>query len=91
MPRIIQNAWGIADKFTADVRTHAVTINPTQIEQFDPEGTLVSAQLGLNYVCRHCHGAGLGPDLTDDELIQAAIVYHQTASIPPPEATIETP
>jgi len=78
MPRPIENAWGILEDFTGDVRTHAVSINPSQIEQFNQDGSLMSTQISLNFVCRHCHGAGLGSEKTDDELIQAATGYHET-------------
>jgi hypothetical protein len=89
MPRPIQNAWRIAEDFTADVRTHAVNINPTQIEQFNQDGTLVSMQLGLNIACRHCHGSGLGPELTDEQLIQLATGYHEGSNIESMETTGE--
>jgi hypothetical protein len=89
MPRPIQNAWGRSGDYTGDVRTHTVSINPAQIEQFNPDGTLVSSQLGLNFVCRHCHGSGLGSEKTDEELIQAATGYHESIIVEPTETTGE--
>jgi hypothetical protein len=95
MPRLIQNAWSISENFLGDVRTHVVSINPTQIEQFNEDGTLASTQLSLNYACRHCHGSGLGSEKSDEELIQTAIGYHGSIFIEPTEITgeetIETP
>ncbi len=83
MPRMIQSAWGDAEKFTGDIRTHRMAINPYQIEQFqavtDADGTerqVVLSEIGLNFACRHCHGAGLGTPKTDEELINAAVGYH---------------
>lgn len=87
MPRMIQSAWGDAERFTGDVRTHRMAIDPTQIEQFvAPAGEgeeaesqgpqVVLPQIGLNFACRHCHGSGFGSPKTDEELIAAATGYH---------------
>ncbi len=84
MPYLIQNAWGDAEKYTGDVRTHRVGIDPYQIEQFTEDGTQILPQIGLNFACRHCHGAGIGSEKTDEELIQGAVNYHAR-----PEATPE--
>jgi hypothetical protein len=83
MPRLIKSAWADAEKFTGDIRTHRMAIDPTQIEQTvtitDTQGTAsqtILAQIGLNFACRHCHGAGIGSPKTDEELIEAATGYH---------------
>lgn len=83
MPRIIKSAWGDAEKFTGDIRTHSVAIDPTQIEQFETitnadgsELQVALPHIGLNYACRHCHGSGLGSPKTDEELIEGATGYH---------------
>ena len=83
MPRITKTAWGDAEKFTGDIRTHMMAINPNQIDQFTTEtnadGTeaqVALSEVGLNFACRHCHGAGLGTPKTDEELIAAATGYH---------------
>lgn len=83
MPRIVKSAWGDPAKFTGDIRTHLMAIDPTQVEQFytvkDADGnekTYSISQIGLNYACRHCHGAGLASAKTDAELIEAASGYH---------------
>lgn len=90
MPRLIQSAWGTPENYTGDVRTHSVSINPTQFEQFNEDGSLAASQLGLNFVCRHCHGSGVGTEKSDDELIQGAVGYHERIiEFMPPEATGE--
>jgi len=76
MPRVTRNAWGDAEKFTGDIRTHLMGIDPTQIEQFSEDGTVALSQIGLNFACRHCHGAGFGTPKTDEELIAGATGYH---------------
>ena len=83
MPRIVKTAWGDAEKFTGDIRTHMMAIDPYQIEQFetitDTLGTasqISLSEIGLNFACRHCHGAGLGSPKTDEELMNAAAGYH---------------
>jgi hypothetical protein len=83
MPRLIQSAWGDAERFTGDIRTHRMVIDPSQIEQFETvtnddgsETQVVLPQIGLNFACRHCHGSGLGTPKTDEELIANATGYH---------------
>jgi hypothetical protein len=90
MPRLIQSAWGDEEKFTGDIRTHRMAINPAQIEQFataaeegSGETQVVLPQIGLNFACRHCHGAGLGSPKTDEELIAAATGYHDRPATAP--------
>jgi hypothetical protein len=34
------------------------------------------SEIGLNFACRHCHGSGMGTPQTDEELINAAVGYH---------------
>jgi hypothetical protein len=81
MPQPIQNAWGNADIYLGDVRTHRVVINPTQLEQFTEDGAALP-QIGLNFACRHCHGGTMATPKTDEELLDAALGYHE-----PPEPT----
>lgn len=86
MPRIIQVAAGDPAKFTGDMRTHQVSIDPLQIEQFNEDGTVAHPRLALNSSCRSCHNPdGLGRDKTDEELIETAVGYHN----PPVEASAE--
>lgn len=77
MPRIVKSAWGVPEKFTGDIRTHMMAIDPTQIGQFTEDGATALSQIGLDYACRHCHGSGLGTPKTDEELISAAAGYHE--------------
>lgn len=76
MPRMIQTAWGDAEKFTGDVRTHRMAIDPNQIGQFSEDGTTILPQIGLDFACRHCHVQGMGTPKTDDELKAVANGYH---------------
>lgn len=73
---MVKSTVGNAEKFTGDIRTHLMAIDPNQIEQFNEDGSVALSQIGLNFACRHCHGAGLATEKTDDELIEAAIGYH---------------
>jgi hypothetical protein len=82
MPKIVKTAWGDPEKFTGDIRTHLMAINPTQIGQFSEDGLTVLSEIGLDYACRHCHGSGLGTPKTDDELIAAATGYHSAPAEP---------
>jgi hypothetical protein len=82
MTRIVKSAWGNADTFTGDIRTHLMAIDPTQIDQFvtvqegDTEKTYAISQIGLNYACRHCHIQGKGFPKTDEQLIDLAAGFH---------------
>ena len=76
MPQMIKNTWGDAAKFTGDVRTHRMAIDPTQVHQFNSDGSLATMQISLDFACRHCHVSGQVTPKTDQELIQAATGYH---------------
>ncbi len=78
MPRIIKNAWGDAEKFTGDIRTHMMAIDPDQVGQFTEDGSQVLSQVSLDFACRNCHVEG-GKALpkTDEELIEKATGYHE--------------
>jgi hypothetical protein len=76
LPYITKSAWGVAEKFSADTRTHLFGIDPSQIGQFTEDGTAALSEVGLNFACRQCHGSGLGSEKTDEELIEAATGYH---------------
>lgn len=78
MPQLIENAVGAPEQYTADVRTHQVSIDPTQIEQFTEDGE-VFPQISLNFSCRGCHNPeGIGPELTDEALLAVAEGYHMS-------------
>lgn len=84
MPRITMSAVGDPERFTGDIRTHLMAIDPEQIEQFNPEGTESLSQIGLNFACRHCHTeGGIAEPKTDAELQQAARGIHE-----PPEQAL---
>jgi hypothetical protein len=79
MPRLIQNAVGDPERYTGDIRTHMVSIDPTQISQFAEDGETLLPQLSLNTTCRHCHvpaGDGFATPKTDEQLLEAALNYH---------------
>ena len=83
MPRMDMAAWGDPAKFSGDIRTHLMAIDPYQIDQFetitDTNGIATQyslSDIGLNFACRHCHGSGMGTTKTDEELINAAAGYH---------------
>jgi Cytochrome c554 and c-prime len=76
MPRLVKSAWGDPATFTGDIRTHLMAIDATQINTFNPGGTLVSGQIGLDFACRHCHIPNTSLAKTDEELLQKAGVMH---------------
>lgn len=95
MPPLIQNAVGDPERFAGDVRTHMVSIDPTQIDQFAEDGETLLPQLSLNTACRHCHvpaGDGFSSPMTDEELLEAAANYHAppTPTPAPVEQTEES-
>ncbi len=89
MPRVTVSAVGNAETYTGDIRTHLMAIDPNQIEQFNEEGTVALSQLGLNFVCRHCHSeGGDASPKSDEELIKAANGIHNPPT-PEPVAPVE--
>lgn len=84
MPRVTKSALGDPERFTGDIRTHLMAIDPNQIEQFNEEGTQSLSQLGLNFACRHCHvEGGKASPKTDAELTDAATGIHQPGPAAP--------
>lgn len=77
MPRIVKSAWGDAEKFTGDIRSHMMAIDPNQVGQFSEDGKVALSQISLDFACRHCHvEGGMASAKTDDELKAAATNYH---------------
>lgn len=76
MPRISKSAVGDATKFTGDIRTHMMGIDPEQIGQFTEDGSQALSQVGLDFACRHCHVPDSAFAKTDEELLGAAFDYH---------------
>jgi len=77
MPRITKSAVGNPDEFTGDIRTHLMAIDVDQVEQFNEEGTVALSQVSLDFACRHCHVPGSSVELTDDEIQEGAVRYHE--------------
>ncbi len=76
MPRVVKSAWGVPERFTGDIRTHVMAIDPTQISQFSEDGTQALSQIGLDFACRQCHIQDTAIALDDESLINAAMDYH---------------
>jgi hypothetical protein len=76
MPRLVKSAWGVPERFTGDIRTHVMAIDPTQISQFSEDGTEALSQIGLDFACRQCHIPDTAIALDDETLINAAMDYH---------------
>ena len=77
MPRVSMSAVGDAEKYTGDIRTHLMAIDPEQIGQFGEDGLEALSQLGLDFACRHCHvDGGSATPKTNEELIEKASGYH---------------
>jgi hypothetical protein len=87
MPRITKNAVADPDLFTGDKRTHAMSINPNLIAQFNEEGTQSSPEISLNFACRQCHNGQLASERSDQELISTATGYHEPAPVPVTEGS----
>ncbi len=91
MPRVTKSALGDAAKFTGDIRTHLMAIDPDQIEQFNEEGTIALSQLGLNFACRTCHVDGGSASPMSDEDLQAMAAGYHTPPVVVEEPVEETP
>ena len=77
MPRVTKSAVGNAAKFTGDIRTHLMAIDPTEMNQFTEDGKQALSQLGLNFACKSCHVAdGIAMSYTDALLRRYAYNYH---------------
>jgi hypothetical protein len=84
---MIKVAEADPELFTGDLRTHAMSINPNQIEQFNEEGTEPLPEIGLNFACRQCHNDQLANIKTDEVLIEAANGYHAAAPVSAAESS----
>jgi hypothetical protein len=77
MPQLITSAVSDPERFTGDVHSHLMAINPYQIEQFTAQGLFTQPYLSLNSSCRTCHSMeGFASELSDEELIEMAVGYH---------------
>jgi hypothetical protein len=81
-PRIVKSAVGDAAKFTGDIRTHLVAIDPFQVGQFTEDGSAALSQISLDFACRHCHVPDTALAVDDEVLINAAVGYHERTEGP---------
>lgn len=82
MPRITKSAVGDPERFTGDLRTHMMAIDPNQVGQFNEDGTTALSQISLNFACRGCHNPdGRAYQKTDEELIAVAVGYHTPSPV----------
>jgi nitrate reductase cytochrome c-type subunit len=90
MPRVTKSAVGDPERFTGDIRTHLMAIDPTQVSQFTEDGIVALSQLSLDFSCRGCHFSpdGRAPIVEDAGLIEGATGYHALPQpTPAPEPT----
>ena len=76
MPRLSKSALGDPERYTGDLRTHVMAIDPFQIGQFTEDGSLALSQISLDFACKSCHTPGTNFEKSDDELLDAALDYH---------------
>lgn len=77
MPRVTKSAVGDPERFSGDIRTHLMAINPNSASQFDEDGNFSEPYLSLDFACRSCHHpGGDGGNLTNTALMEAAEGYH---------------
>jgi hypothetical protein len=77
MPRIVKTAWGDAARFTGDIRTHLMAIDPDALTSLSEDGKTAKSQIGLDFACKHCHVQGGQASVkADDQLKAAAKGYH---------------
>lgn len=84
MPRLVKSAAANAAKFTGDIRTHLMAIDPIQVGQFTEDGKLALSQIGIDFACRSCHvEGGIAMAYADAELRQKAYNYHARPAVLP--------
>ena len=82
MPYVTQTAVADPAKFSGDLRTHLMAINPVALTSVDDKGAWAGAYLGIDFACKGCHNAdGRGDALTDEQLLEAAKGYHDPAQV----------
>ncbi|KAA3661799.1 MAG: hypothetical protein DWQ04_15345 [Chloroflexi bacterium] len=80
MPRVTKSALGDPERFSGDIRTHLMAIDPNQIGQFSEDGSVALSQLSIDFACRSCHSEkGIASPAEDDVLVGAATGYHTPA------------
>ncbi len=77
MPKVTKSALGDSERFTGDIRTHLMAINPRSTSQFDDDGNFSQPYLSLDFACKGCHHeGGTGGVMPDEQLVEAATGYH---------------
>lgn len=77
MPKATVFALSDPARYTGDMTTHLFAINPREATEFDDDGTASMPYLTLDYACKSCHNEeDRGGVLPDEELLQAAVGYH---------------
>jgi hypothetical protein len=77
MPRVTRSALGDLERYTGDIRTHLMAINPLSTSQFDEEGKFSQPYLSLDFSCKGCHNEqSIGGVIADGELVEMAVNYH---------------
>jgi hypothetical protein len=90
MPRVGLSAVGDPERFTGDIRSHLMAIDPSQTAQFTEDGSAALSELSLDFSCRGCHFSpdGRAPIVEDAGLIEGATGYHALPQpTPAPEPT----
>ncbi len=77
MPKVTKSALGDPERYTGDVRTHLMAINPLSTSQFGEDGKTSQPYLSLDFACKSCHRDGASGGVIADELLsEAAVGYH---------------
>jgi len=77
MPKVTKSALGDPERYTGDIRTHLMAINPLSTSQFNDDGTFSQPYLSLDFACKSCHrDGGSGGVISDELLSEAAVGYH---------------
>jgi nitrate reductase cytochrome c-type subunit len=82
MPRVTVSAVGDPARFTGDLRTHLMAINPQATSQFSKDGETAMPYLALDFACKGCHNeASRAPVLPDERLVEVATGFHDRALV----------
>lgn len=78
MPRLTKSAVADPARFSGDLRTHLMAINPHATAQFDKSGAAALPYLALDFACKGCHNEqGRAPVLPDERLTEVATGFHE--------------
>lgn len=77
MPRLSMSAVGDPTRFSADLRTHLMAINPQATSQFDKKGETALPFIAIDFACKGCHNEqGRAPVLPDERYAEVATGFH---------------